>query len=94
MTDLELQSARFIVVSYPLETSPGLALEAVLSPAEIEVAKLVIAGLSNAEIGARRGTSARTIANQVAAVLRKLGLESRRDLKARAFVSGSLRTRA
>lgn len=37
-------------------------------------------GQSNAEIAARRGRSARTVANQVAAVLRKLGVSSRIEL--------------
>lgn len=54
-----------------------------LTVAEREVLGLVQAGLSNREIGARRGTSDRTIANQVASLLRKTGLHSRRALVAR-----------
>lgn len=55
-----------------------------LSPAEREVAELVLTGLSNAEIAKRRGRSRRTVANQVAALFKKLGVESRAGLVARA----------
>jgi DNA-binding CsgD family transcriptional regulator len=41
-----------------------------------------LAGLSNAEVAIRRGTSPRTIANQLASVLRKLGVGSRYELAA------------
>ncbi|MBX3229458.1 MAG: helix-turn-helix transcriptional regulator [Labilithrix sp.] len=51
-----------------------------LSAAERAVAELAVAGLSNAAIGARRGTSARTIAAQLASIYRKLGVSSRAEL--------------
>jgi DNA-binding NarL/FixJ family response regulator len=51
-----------------------------LAQAEREVAGLAVLGLSNAEIGARRGTSLRTVANQLARVYRKLGVGSRAEL--------------
>ena len=44
---------------------------------------MAIAGLSNAEIAKRRGVSVRTVANQIAAVLHKLGVVSRRELAVR-----------
>jgi DNA-binding NarL/FixJ family response regulator len=42
--------------------------------------ELVCAGLSNREIGRRRGTSERTIANQVQSLHAKLGVRSRLEL--------------
>jgi DNA-binding NarL/FixJ family response regulator len=54
-----------------------------LSRAEQEVLDLVLEGRSNAEIAAARRTSQRTVANQVAAILDKLGAASRFELIAR-----------
>jgi DNA-binding CsgD family transcriptional regulator len=54
-----------------------------LTAAEREVLELVRRGLSNKAIATLRGRSERTIANQVAALLRKSGLPGRRALAAR-----------
>jgi DNA-binding NarL/FixJ family response regulator len=54
-----------------------------LTSAERDVALAVARGLSNAQIGAERQASPRTIANQVAAIMRKLGVSSRAELAAR-----------
>jgi DNA-binding NarL/FixJ family response regulator len=54
-----------------------------LSPAELEVALFVVEGFSNREIALRRGVSVRTVANQVAAILRKCQVRSRVELMAR-----------
>lgn len=54
-----------------------------LTEAEREVAALIATGISNAAIAAQRGSSARTIANQVQAVFRKLGVRSRAELAVR-----------
>ncbi len=51
-----------------------------LSGAERDVLGLIVEGLSNHDIARRRGRSVRTIANQVAAILRKTGSSSRRDV--------------
>jgi DNA-binding CsgD family transcriptional regulator len=53
-----------------------------LTPAEREVLALLLDGRSNAEIAIERRTSVRTVANQVAALFRKLGVSSRRELVA------------
>ncbi len=53
-----------------------------LTGAEREVFVLVKKGLSNQEIATLRCTSVRTVANQVAAVLAKTGLPSRRAIVA------------
>jgi DNA-binding NarL/FixJ family response regulator len=51
-----------------------------LTKAEKDVAALVLEGLSNQEIAKMRGTSVRTIANQVAAIFRKLKVTARIEL--------------
>jgi len=63
-----------LVVSFSLEPV------AMLSAAELEVARLAAAGLSNAAIALRRGTTTRTVANQMACVLAKLRVATRRAL--------------
>ncbi len=63
--------------------SPSLAAPAGLTDAELTVARLVALGRSNAEIARLRARSVRTIANQVAAILRKLGVTSRVEIAAR-----------
>ncbi len=54
--------------------------EAVLTGAEREILSLLEAGLSNERIAKERSRSIRTIANQVASLLRKTGASSRREL--------------
>jgi len=51
-----------------------------LTPAEREVAALLFAGKSNAAIARSRGVAVRTIANQVASILKKLRVGSRAEL--------------
>ncbi len=51
-----------------------------LTASERDVAVLASSGLSNHEIAARRGTSTRTVANQLASILQKTGASSRRAL--------------
>lgn len=50
--------------------------------AEIAVAALALAGMSNAQIAEQRGVSARTIANQLAKLFTRLGIGSRSQLAA------------
>ncbi len=57
--------------------------QSTLSAAESDVLELVLRGASNAEIAKARGRSVRTVANQVASLLRKLGVESRFALMSR-----------
>jgi len=51
-----------------------------LTRAEREVALLVREGLSNAQIASARGTSVHTVANQISAIMRKLGVGSRVEI--------------
>jgi DNA-binding CsgD family transcriptional regulator len=67
----------FLVVSLP-GGEPDLL--ATLAPAERDIVRGVLAGRSNAEIARGRGTSPRTVANQLAALFRKLGVGSRAEL--------------
>jgi DNA-binding CsgD family transcriptional regulator len=54
-----------------------------LSAGESAVVALAARGRSNAEIARARNISPRTVANQLAASYRKLGVSGRRELRAR-----------
>ncbi len=58
-----------------------------LTQAEREVALAAARGLSNAAIAAARGAAVRTIANQLAGIMKKLGVASRVELAARFTVA-------
>jgi DNA-binding NarL/FixJ family response regulator len=66
-----------IVVSSELASLPKS-----LSSAEKEVVQAVLAGRTNVEIASVRGTSVKTIGNQLHAIYRKLGVGSRHELAA------------
>ncbi|MFZ5894974.1 MAG: helix-turn-helix transcriptional regulator [Myxococcota bacterium] len=67
------------IVSVP---PPTLLFENVLPEAERAVAALLLEGVQYREIAARRRTSVRTVANQVAAVFHRLNLSGRSELLA------------
>ena len=77
LTPFRVASDDLIVVSFPLDTQTG---DATLTPTESEIAGAIRDGRSNAEIARMRGTSTRTVANQVAGLFRKLGVASRVEL--------------
>lgn len=64
---------------------PDQNLETVLPSAELAVIRSLIEGLSYQQIARRRGTSTRTIANQITAVFRRLRVSGRNDLVQRLF---------
>jgi DNA-binding CsgD family transcriptional regulator len=64
-----------------------------LTAAEREVAGFILRGRSNGEIASARRTSARTVANQIAAIFRKVGVSSRAELVARCVGEERLRGR-
>jgi DNA-binding NarL/FixJ family response regulator len=66
-----------LVVSFLVPTTDW---ETLLTATELEIARDVLSGHSNAEIARRRGTAVRTIANQVASIYRKLHVRSRLEL--------------
>lgn len=80
LVTFSLGGAQYAVVSVPLHDPHTMER---LTSAEREVASLAAAGLSNAAIARERGTAARTVANQMASLLRKLGVGARYLLAAR-----------
>jgi DNA-binding NarL/FixJ family response regulator len=66
-----------LVISFRIATADW---QKQLTRTEVEVARQVLAGLSNADIALRRDTAVRTIANQVASIYRKLRVRSRLEL--------------
>ena len=77
---VQVDGVDYIVVSC---ARPEQDLKELLSPAECAVAKLLIEGLSHAQISLIRHTSTRTIANQLAAAFAKLGVSGRAELLCR-----------
>jgi DNA-binding NarL/FixJ family response regulator len=71
---------QFVVLSVPLHRAVAMD---PLTQAEREVAALAASGLSNQAIARNRGKALRTVANQIASTLRKLGVGSRYELAAR-----------
>jgi DNA-binding NarL/FixJ family response regulator len=67
----------FAIIPVAGDPAPCLA---ALSEAETRVLAELATGRSNREIAISRGTSLRTITNQVSAVFRKLGVRSRSEL--------------
>jgi DNA-binding NarL/FixJ family response regulator len=78
-----------VMLSFPL-LRPEIAAPAGLTASEQSVFHALLAGQSNAEIAASRGRSSHTIANQVAAIFRKLELSSRSELLATHAISASV----
>ena len=68
------------VLSFPIDTA---VVPVVVTESERAIGLALAHGLSNAEIAAARGRSVRTVANQVASLLRKLGAGSRAEAGAR-----------
>ena len=80
ISKLKIGSDELVVVSVPRPSPQEID---TLTEAEAEVAELALRGLSNREIADARGTSERTVANQLASVYRKLDVHSRAELAAR-----------
>ena len=78
-TELDVGGETFVLFEW---SSARVAFEG-LTRAERDVVSGILRGESNGDIGKRRGTRARTIANQVAGIFRKLGVQSRAELVAR-----------
>lgn len=86
-----VEGDEYCVVSAPFQPEAGFS---GLTAAEVEVAKLAVSGLSNRAIAERRGSSVRTVANQMAAVLQKLNATSRVQVAARLGEHGKLHGRS
>jgi DNA-binding NarL/FixJ family response regulator len=66
-----------VVVSFPV---PTVDWSRSLTSAEKDVANDLLAGLPNDAIGRKRGSSVRTVVNQVASIFKKVGAHSRLEL--------------
>jgi DNA-binding NarL/FixJ family response regulator len=77
---MRIGGTRYVVLSYEHNASEPAPQ---LTRSEHQVAHALLSGLSNAAIGRLRGSSERTVANQVASIFRKLGVHSRTELAAR-----------
>jgi len=77
---LELAEKNVLVMSFPLSQR---GVPASLTSAELDVARHVLGGASNAQIARARGSSTRTVANQLGSIFRKLGICSRIELAQR-----------
>lgn len=75
-----------LVISFEI---PGRGLMSRLTRVEAEVLRQTIAGKTHAEIASGRGTSRRTVANQLGAVFRKLGVSGRSAVRALAVTDES-----
>lgn len=69
---------------------PDVALAKLLPSAELSVIRSLVEGQSYRQIAAARGTSTRTIANQISAVFRRLRVSGRNELVLRLFLEQAL----
>ncbi len=85
----KIGSDEYILLSFPVGAeAPWLDGLDRLTASERDVVARVLRGQSNAAIASVRGTSPRTIANQLAAIYAKLGVRSRRELGAKRDFAG------
>jgi DNA-binding NarL/FixJ family response regulator len=75
--EMVVDGEELLVFEFPL---PVLRHASVLTEVERDVALAAASGLSNIEIAEKRGRSPRTIAHQLDAIYRKLGVRSRIEL--------------
>lgn len=82
--NLEIEGVALVVLSRPAPRKTRRARKTLgpLTKTEKSVVARLVRGESTARIAKGRGTSARTVANQIAAIYRKLGVGSRRELAA------------
>jgi len=90
VTRFRVGGDELVVVSEPTVRATDFP---TLSEAERDVAFLATSGYSNKAIAARRGSHPQTIANQLTAIYRKLGVSSRAEMVARLLDSLAERRR-
>jgi DNA-binding CsgD family transcriptional regulator len=76
----DVEGDEYVVFAFPV---PSPCPPAGLTQAESEVVSGVLRGQSNADIAVARGTSRNTVANQLQAIYRKLGVSGRAQLMRR-----------
>jgi DNA-binding NarL/FixJ family response regulator len=79
-----------LLIERLLERSPAASRTLRLTPAEIEVLRLLVLGKSNKEIAAARARSIDTVKRQIAHIYDKLGVENRTAAVAVARARGLL----
>jgi DNA-binding NarL/FixJ family response regulator len=77
---IELDGQQYAVLKIPKRGAPPAPR---LTRAEQEVLQDLLRGLKTQQIAARRGTSPRTVSNQIASIFRAYGVASRGELFAR-----------
>lgn len=77
---VELDGEEYLVVGLPM---PRPVLDGTVTGAEAKLIDGVLAGKTNGQIAAERGTATRTVANQLQTLYRKLGVGSRGELRRR-----------
>jgi DNA-binding NarL/FixJ family response regulator len=81
---IQHDSEQLRVIAMP---RPDRRLTTALPPAELAVVRMLIEGRCYAEIATGRGTSVRTIANQITAVFRRMRVSGRGELLHRLFLA-------
>lgn len=84
-TRLRVGGERVYLFTYPAPGEPAQD----LSRAETAVVRLLLEGLTRAEIARRRRVSASTVNKQVESAFKKLGVGSRSELAARLLAGAS-----
>ena len=74
---------QLVIFSYPADDTGGVCpLAETLTNAEAAVARLVLAGHSNASIAAKRGVAPSTVAKQIEKIFKRYGVHSRAEFAA------------
>src|SRR5262249_9093794 len=85
--------SRFVIDGRELSVAaiarPDGSLARLLPAAELDVIRSLVEGCTDQQIARQRGTSTRTIANQISAVFRRLGVSGRNELVQRLFFESS-----
>lgn len=80
ISSVDLDGEELIVLSWPVVARPELSS---MTDAEQEILGMLLERRTQRDMASARGTSARTVANQVASIYRKLGVSGRVELLAR-----------
>jgi DNA-binding CsgD family transcriptional regulator len=77
VTPFAMNDADFVLISYRLD---GAEWADKLAPGELDVARQIVRGRSNADIAKMRGASVHTVTNQISVIFSKLGVTTRGEL--------------
>lgn len=88
MEQAVVEARRVLALPVPMRPSAGSAPVRLLSPRELDVLRLLVAGHSDREIGAALQVSPRTVQTHVASLFTKFGVDSRVEVTALAVRRG------